>query len=52
MLLSAAPADIAPAIIFAGNREGCVGVEDIEARDYSTYRGCVSALICSITVHQ
>lgn len=52
MLLSAAPADIGPAISSAGKREGCVGVEGIEMCDDATNRGCVRERFFSITEHQ
>lgn len=52
MLLSAAPADIDPAISFAVKREGRFDVEGIEAREDVTKRGCVRELFFSITEHQ
>ena len=52
MLLSAAPADIKPAITFAGKSEWCVGVESIEAREGATSGGCVRGLFFSITEHR
>ena len=52
MLLSAAPADIGPAISFADKREGCFGVEGIEVCEDATNRGCVRDLHFSITEHQ